>query len=302
MLEDLQQIWKSLTYNEQSTPCFKYWVMLLIFTENKITDRMLPWGTPISCGQESEHVDLSFKTLFMKSGRRPVRAKPWSFISNKMINCATSRSETTLHINEQFVGFEIPDKHMVNHSFHGFTDATCQCNRTIIGRICGILTRLWNRNGNCFPPIRRKVATFYYRYLKVIKERISLNILEVDVFHLVLLMYHWQLLHREGPVAYLSIIRWIVFSPFFSFLMNRCKGICAESRGRIMGKVICQCISNFMMRRDISIIDRQMMNSVTGFLSLDFVGPILYRFHQCLRIHLGDIISPRCFFYCVGYF
>ena len=64
------------------------------------------------------------------------------FISNKMIDCATSRSETTLHISEQFVGFEIPDKPMVNHSFYGFTDATCQCNRTIIGKICGILSGL----------------------------------------------------------------------------------------------------------------------------------------------------------------
>ena len=54
-------------------------------------------------------------------------------------------------------------------------------------------------------------------------------------------------------------------------------------------------ISNVTMRRDISIIDRQMMNSVTGFLSLDFADPIPYKFNRCLRIHLGDIISPRCF-------
>ena len=40
--------------------------------------------------------------------------------SNKMINRATSRSETTLHISAQFVGLEIPDKPMDNHSFHGY--------------------------------------------------------------------------------------------------------------------------------------------------------------------------------------
>ena len=80
------------------------------------------------------------------------------FKSNKMINRATLGSEATLHISEQFVGFKIPDKSMVHHSFHGFTDATCQSNRAIIGRIRGILTRLWNRNHNCFPPIRRKVT------------------------------------------------------------------------------------------------------------------------------------------------
>ena len=37
------------------------------------------------------------------------------------------------------------------------------------------------------------------------------------------------------------------------------------------------------------------MNSVTGFLSFDLANPIPYRFNRCLRIHLGDIISPRCF-------
>ena len=59
-----------------------------------------------------------------------------------MINCATSGPEATLHISEQIVGFKIPDKSMVDHSFHGFTDTTCQSNRVIIGRIRGILTRL----------------------------------------------------------------------------------------------------------------------------------------------------------------
>ena len=78
------------------------------------------------------------------------------FKSNKIINRATSGFEATLHISEQFVGFKIPDKSTVDHSFHVFTDATCQSNRAIIGRISWILTRLWNRNYNSFPPIRRK--------------------------------------------------------------------------------------------------------------------------------------------------
>ena len=76
------------------------------------------------------------------------------FKSNKMINRATSGSEATLRICEQFVGFKIPDKSTVDHSFHGFTDTTCQSNRAIVGRIRGIITRLWNKNHNCFPPIR----------------------------------------------------------------------------------------------------------------------------------------------------
>ena len=62
------------------------------------------------------------------------------FKSNKMINHTTFGSEPTLHISEQYVGFKIPDKSTVDHSFHGFTDATCQHNRIIIGRICGIIT------------------------------------------------------------------------------------------------------------------------------------------------------------------
>ena len=59
ILDDLYQIWKPSTYNEQSTPGFKHWVMLLLFTENKVTDTMLPWGTPISCRSESEEVDTT---------------------------------------------------------------------------------------------------------------------------------------------------------------------------------------------------------------------------------------------------
>ena len=82
------------------------------------------------------------------------------FKSNKMINRATSGSEATLYVSEQFVRFKIPDKSTVDHSFHGFTDATCQHNKTIIDSICWILTRLWNRNDNCFPPIRRKVTRY----------------------------------------------------------------------------------------------------------------------------------------------
>ena len=38
-----------------------------------------------------------------------------------------------------------------------------------------------------------------------------------------------------------------------------------------------------------------MVNSVTCIFSFDFTDPIPNRFNQCLRIHLGDIISPRCF-------
>ena len=61
------------------------------------------------------------------------------FKSNKMINRATSGSEATLHISEHIVGFNVPDKFTVDDSFHGFTYATCQRNRTIIGRFVGSL-------------------------------------------------------------------------------------------------------------------------------------------------------------------
>ena len=103
-------------------------------------------------------------------------------------------------------------------------------------------------------------------------------------------MTFWSAPHS---VLLIMFKRLRVYSLFFSFLTNRCKGICIESRGRFVRKVICQCIGNIMMRCDIAIIDRQMINSVTGFLSLDFANPIPYRFNRCLRIYLGDIISPR---------
>ena len=51
------------------------------------------------------------------------------FKSNKMINHAMSGSEATLHISEQIMGFKVIGKSTVDHSIHGFTDATCECNR-----------------------------------------------------------------------------------------------------------------------------------------------------------------------------
>ena len=48
------------------------------------------------------------------------------------------------------------------------------------------------------------------------------------------------------------------------------------------------------MRCDISIIVRQMMYRISGFLSFDFSDPIPHRFDRCLGIQLGDIVSPRC--------
>ena len=56
-----------------------------------------------------------------------------------MVSRATFGSEPTLHISENIVGFKVTDKSTVDHLFHGFTDATCQRNRTIFGRICWIL-------------------------------------------------------------------------------------------------------------------------------------------------------------------
>ena len=38
------------------------------------------------------------------------------------------------------MGFRVPNKYTIDHSFHVFTAATCQCNRTIIRRICWILS------------------------------------------------------------------------------------------------------------------------------------------------------------------
>ena len=61
-----------------------------------------------------------------------------------------------------------------------------------------------------------------------------------------------------------------------------------------MREIICQCISYVTTRRDISIIDRQMMYRITGFLSLDFSDPIPHIFDRCLGIQLGDIVYPRC--------
>ena len=63
---------------------------------------------------------------------------------SKKINRTTSGSKSTLHIREQIEGFKVPDKSTVDNLFDGYTDGTCQSNRTIIGRICWILSN--NRN------------------------------------------------------------------------------------------------------------------------------------------------------------
>ena len=181
------------------------------------------------------------------------------FKSDNMINRATSRSEPTLHVSKQVVGLEIPDKSTIDHSFHGLIDATCQRNRTIIGTIRGFLTRLWNRNYDRFPAIRKKVnrnPDFIKKYLKEVKEKHQVDASVADsVFHLALLKYHG--LYVEHPATLLNrraccILQHHLYSLLFSFLANRCKDICAESRGGIMREVICQCVSNVTMRRDIS--------------------------------------------------
>ena len=78
------------------------------------------------------------------------------------------------------MGFEIPDKSTDDHSFHGFTDATCQCNRAIIGRHYWIHTTFRNRNDNSFPPIIRKVNRNSY-FIKIFNrtENIYVNALKV---------------------------------------------------------------------------------------------------------------------------
>ena len=48
---------------------------------------------------------------------------------------------------------------------------------------------------------------------------------------------------------------------------------------------ICQEISNVTMRRDISLIDRQLMNNVTAFLAFEFADPILYRFNKTRQFY-----------------
>ena len=56
MCFDLQQMRKSSMYIEPLTPKFKHFTMLFIFILNKVTDTMLPCGTPISCSCSSESV------------------------------------------------------------------------------------------------------------------------------------------------------------------------------------------------------------------------------------------------------
>ena len=116
------------------------------------------------------------------------------------------KSEPTLHVSKQVMGLEIPDKSTIDLSFHGLTDATCQSNRAIIDRISWILTRLWNRNYNSFPPIRRKVPRdpdFIKKYLKELKEKHQVDASIADsVFHLVLLKYHW--FYVEHPATLLK--------------------------------------------------------------------------------------------------
>ena len=73
------------------------------------------------------------------------------FKSNNVINSVAFGFETALYICEQFVGLMVPNKSMIDHSFHAFTEATWHRNRAVISMICSILTMLWNGNDDCFP-------------------------------------------------------------------------------------------------------------------------------------------------------
>ena len=79
--------------------------MLFIFTINSVTDKILPCGTPISCGWESDNDEptltlncRSSRKLDMKMGKRPL--KSMSYRSNKMpcfqvVSYASSKSKKT---------------------------------------------------------------------------------------------------------------------------------------------------------------------------------------------------------------
>ena len=66
-------------YSEPSTPKFKHFTTLFIFILNKVTDRMLPCGTPIFCSCSSESIVLirtwNFQSIkkffFIKFGSLP---------------------------------------------------------------------------------------------------------------------------------------------------------------------------------------------------------------------------------------
>ena len=68
------------------------------------------------------------------------------------------------------------------------------------------------------------------------------------------------------------------------FVMNRC-----QSRWRIMKNVICQCISNVTMRY-LSLTDKWWTVLLVSFPLILWII-----FQTDLRIHLGNIRSPRCF-------
>ena len=102
------------------------------------------------------------------------------FKSNQMINRATSRSEPTLHISEQFVGFEIPDKLTVNHSFHSLQMQLIN-DSLFVGSLpgfgIGMIIAFFQSEGK---------SSDIQILLKIIKERISVNVITVDnVFHVV---------------------------------------------------------------------------------------------------------------------
>ena len=92
------------------------------------------------------------------------------------------------------MGFKVPDKSTIDHSLHGFTDVTCQCNRTITGKNCWILSRIL-----MLIPFHQSEG-FDLKYLYVFIMRILKNVLIVDsVFHLVLRKYHpTTLLYRRA--------------------------------------------------------------------------------------------------------
>ena len=72
------QFYICCTICSKSEQGFKHWVMLLMFTEIRVTDSMPPCGTPISCGWELENVlptrtFISFKQMETKLGKRHLR-------------------------------------------------------------------------------------------------------------------------------------------------------------------------------------------------------------------------------------
>ena len=130
------------------------------------------------------------------------------------------------------VGLEIPNESTIDHTFHRFTEATCQSNRAVTSKISWILTRLWSRKYNSFLSIRRKEERKEMFYLTTHSTHFIYSYMASDIWLRTILIVREETCCRHIGYSFRLAARVILYAPSHR-QDSTYHGLCNTSRGAL---------------------------------------------------------------------